>query len=184
MSRWRKVLEFNNQSEHMVCDECYAFKISKISRARMRTSSSSDMLVEQFQRVVQYRRHLNSVWKDRSFIWQCMDQAYTAAQDKSQIPPFLMVIADGMDQAKWRLPRYPGLMPTHYLGNLPRPSVVVEGVWVVGFRLESRITNACRLQGPGTVVENGVRGGGGGETGQQTKIPSRWLLLGDGTTKY
>jgi hypothetical protein len=147
MATWRKVLSFNCRSEHMCCDECYKFKICRLRKR----SSATDLLVEEFQTIATYRKHLNGVWQDRSFLWQAMDQAFNTALDKSQSPPFLMVICDGMDQAKWRLPRWPGFMKTHMLGSLIRPSVIIEGVWIVGFRLDllsKRVTLRCAYSSP------------------------------------
>jgi hypothetical protein len=95
LKKWRKVLEFSNISGHAACNECYAFKQSRTQAGSMR---NIDAFGDQFENVIRYQRHLALVWKDRNFVWSCMDQARNAALSGAALP-FLFICADAMDQA-------------------------------------------------------------------------------------
>ena len=105
------MLEFSAISEHAVCDDCNEFKRNYKGLNRPR---SEDVAASAFKSVQKYQQHLNLVFRDRSMVWSIFEQAQHSALGDAFIgPPFVLAFADGTDQAKWRLPRYPGLQATH-----------------------------------------------------------------------
>lgn len=60
---------------------------------------------------------------------------------------------DGMDQAKWALPRYKGLRPCKSLGSLKRPQLKIQGVWVYWFRLDFWVLDPDQPHDSSAVVE-------------------------------
>lgn len=79
------------------CEICY-----QLSRA---LSDGKRSMEEKLADVKAYRDHLHSQFVDRSIQWSLneLSQDHTSGT--------LMVLVDGLDQAKFRLPRHPGLRP-------------------------------------------------------------------------
>ena len=80
-----------------------------------------------FAAVKDYRKHVRDIMKDRDLketLWN------TPVQNTDR--PILYLSVDGMDQAKWRIPRSRNLRDTHLVGKFQRPRVLVVGVWVAG----------------------------------------------------
>lgn len=109
------------------------------------TQLQSDVASAVLENMTGYQRHLSAVAADRSFInglrvavSSCPDVAGASGSSERSMRPsdYLLVIIDGMDQAKWRLPRFPELRIPKSAAHLQRPTVVVEAVWVAGHRLD------------------------------------------------
>lgn len=122
--RWSKAFAFTYVNEHPSCDACYEYKLA-LRECRRRLVADRVSSVLECTRA--YQRHLSSISADRSFC----DGLRVAASAGSAGEDYLMIFIDGMDQAHWRLPRFPGLRSPHVLSKCKRPTVVVEGVWVV-----------------------------------------------------
>ena len=43
---------------------------------------------------------------------------------------------DGMDQSKWRIPRYDGQRPLKSTMNLQRPQLKIQGIWIFNVTLD------------------------------------------------
>ena len=129
--KWRFVLEFKHESHHATCDDCFHFKqatqgwLSKLQ---------SDLMSETFQSMQEYQRHLAATTADRAFGTSLRLGAERGSC--SGHPDYFFIIADGMDQAKWRLPRFPELKTPKSAAHIARPTVIVEGVWIVGHRID------------------------------------------------
>jgi hypothetical protein len=131
VAKWRHVLEFKHESQHAVCDDCCNYKHAMHGWLKQ---LQSDLLSETFESMQEYQRHLSAVSADRSFtvgLRAGAVSAHCAGQSD-----YLMILVDGMDQAKWRLPRFPSLRTPKSGAKLGRPTVVVEAVWIVGHRLD------------------------------------------------
>ena len=130
-SKWRHILEFKHESQHAVCDECCKYKHAMHGWLKQ---LQSDLLSQTFETMQEYQRHLSAVTADRSFTVGLRGGAVSAhCAGQSD---YLMILVDGMDQAKWRLPRFPALRTPKSGAKLGRPTVVVEAVWIVGHRLD------------------------------------------------
>lgn len=140
--KWHLVFEFHHESAHSACDECCRYK--QLMKGWL-TQLQSDVASAVLENMTGYQRHLSAVAADRSFInglrvavSSCPDVAGASGSSERSMRPsdYLLVIIDGMDQAKWRLPRFPELRIPKSAAHLQRPTVVVEAVWVVGHRLD------------------------------------------------
>jgi len=148
---WSQVLEFSQISDHSMCDKCYEFKMARKSFRRVR---SVDLLEEHFAALRSYQLHLNKVFSERNVVWEFFEHAaHQALGIASPGEGFLMVIADGMDQAKWRLPRWPSMTPTHKIGNFRRPTVCVEAVWIVGRRLDFYVLDKDQRHNSNSIIQ-------------------------------
>jgi hypothetical protein len=129
--KWRFVLEFKHESQHATCDDCFHFK--QATQGWL-TKLQSDLMSETFQSMQEYQRHLAGTTADRAFgtsLRMGADSCSCAGR-----PDYFFIIADGMDQAKWRLPRFPELRTPKSAAHIVRPTVIVEGVWIVGRRID------------------------------------------------
>jgi hypothetical protein len=147
--RWRKCLEFGQASTHSACDECQKFKVHKRSCAG---NNSIDILAEGYEYIAAYQTHLNLMWRNRSYAWACMEYAEQAFASGRQ-PAFVFMVADGMDQAKWRVPRFPENQVMHSLAGAQRPSVVVEAVWMLGVRIDFFLLDKDQAHGSSSVIQ-------------------------------
>ena len=127
----REKLRIRKAGSHATCDTCAALK-ARIRAARFPKERQAAM--------EEYTKHVLSQWLDRQIYWHaqelslsCRDflrsghRLATLARSVSQI----CLIADGMDQAKFRAPRV--LQKTHALDKLLRPALHVQGAWCHGF---------------------------------------------------
>lgn len=93
--RWRDILRFRARSLFTTCEVCCAFK------AQLQDRSLS---FEQKLGCLQgYRAHLHDQYCDRTVIWTLQSEG---CDPQAQI---LMLCTDGLDQAKFQLPRDPQL---------------------------------------------------------------------------
>ena len=89
--------------------------------------------------VQKYRDHLHSQYVDRSI------QRSLNELSRDTGSGVLVVLVDGLDQAKFRIPKHPGLravssLPPGFVScwsvrqrsNLVRPSLTIHGSWAVG----------------------------------------------------
>lgn len=93
--RWADVLRFRSRSLFTTCEVCCAFK----SQLQDRTLS-----FEQKLGCLQgYRKHLHDQYCDRTMIWTLQSEG------SDPNAGVLMICTDGLDQAKFSLPRDPQL---------------------------------------------------------------------------
>jgi hypothetical protein len=94
------------------------------------------------------------VFADRSMAWALSECGLQSAKGFAACAdPFIVIMADGMDQAKWRLPRFPGLVKTHKFGKFIRPTVIVEAIYIVGHRLDFYILDKDQEHGSSSIIE-------------------------------
>lgn len=98
-----------------------------------------------------YSLHLVGQWKDRMVYWAARSMSqqwvmakwsldYCAAALRScELTSLLTVMADGMDQGKFRLPRWE-TRKTHLVEKFPRPACHVQGVLAHGHALHLAIS--------------------------------------------
>lgn len=133
-------LRIRKAGSHATCDTCAALK------ARIRATR----LPQERQAVVEeYMKHVLSQWLDRQVYWHAQELSISCrdflrfghrfaalARSVSQC----CLIADGMDQAKFRVPRV--LQKTHALDKLLRPALHVQGAWCHGFGYHLAVADA------------------------------------------
>ena len=142
---WSKAFTFSYLNEHPACDACYEHKLALRGNVR---GLAVDRVAMVFESSRFYQRHLASVRADRSFC-----DSLRLAASKYAKGDYLMIFLDGMDQAHWRLPRFPGLRSPSSLSTCSRPTVVVEGVWVVGHGLFFYLLDKDQAHGSNSVLE-------------------------------
>jgi hypothetical protein len=134
------VLRIRKTGMHAVCSECTDFK-KLLSKARF---------PQDRQRVLeQYTAHIVSQWLDRQVYGNAMSVSMECrrliasgelmihlAVSTSQI----CMAVDGMDQAKFRVPRI--LLKTKSLDKLIRPALHVQGAWAHGFGYHMAVMDA------------------------------------------
>lgn len=93
--RWKDVLRFRDRSMFSQCEICQLLKQDLANKA---------LSFEQKLGAVQmYRAHLHDQFCDRSVCWQIQAESADPSTD------VLCICTDGLDQAKFALPRDPGL---------------------------------------------------------------------------
>lgn len=93
--RWSDILRFRSRSLFTTCEVCCAFKTQLQDRS---------LSFEQKLGCLQgYRQHLHSQYCDRTVIWTLQSEGSDPHSD------ILMICTDGLDQAKFSLPRDPQL---------------------------------------------------------------------------
>jgi hypothetical protein len=134
------VLRIRNSGKHAVCTTCKEFK-QQLGRARFPQNR---------QRILeQYTAHVVNQWLDRQVYGNAMSVSLECrrllnsgelminlAYSTSQI----CMAVDGMDQAKFRLPRIH--VQTKSLDRLIRPALHVQGAWAHGFGYHMAIMDA------------------------------------------
>ena len=100
---WRDVLVFRAKNEFSQCDICYQLK------AQLRDPKLD--LETKLGSLKTYRQHLHDQYVDRTVTWTLGD---LSADPHSDI---VVMWLDGMDQAKFALPRDPGLRTPASLSN-------------------------------------------------------------------
>lgn len=143
------MLEFRAVSSHPTCTTCFRLKqdAKKIkatplpnlrcvipssrretcmlpSKHSFKVRNQEDF-AERLAAIKAYRQHLAAQFQDRYMLWAMRGFAQDIACT------FLLLVADGIDQAKWRLPRDPELRAVHALHKFQRPTCVVECVWCI-----------------------------------------------------
>ena len=91
--RWREVLGFRQKSLFSVCEICVLLK-EQLSR-------KSFTMEQKLGALKQYRQHIHDQFADRTIIWALQSESGLANSN------LLMVSTDGLDQAKFSLPREP-----------------------------------------------------------------------------
>jgi hypothetical protein len=134
------VLRIRNSGKHAVCSTCKDFK-RQLGHARFPQNR---------QRILeQYTAHVVNQWLDRQVYGNAMSVSLECrrllnggelminlAYSTSQI----CMAVDGMDQAKFRLPRI--RVKTKSLDKLIRPALHVQGAWAHGFGYHMAIMDA------------------------------------------
>lgn len=93
--RWKDVLHFRQRSLFTTCEVCSILKAQLSDRALSMEQKLGSLQV--------YRDHLHSQYCDRCTLWKLQSES---AESTS---PILFISTDGLDQAKFALPREPGL---------------------------------------------------------------------------
>ena len=125
------LLRFRKTGCHAKCTECELYKKD------LRTGSLS--LQARAQVMERYTTHVVEQWLDRQVYENMQDLARSCLsawrdgyrwQASALSSSALTVIADGMDQAKFRVPRQ--LVHSHAFERLLRPALHVQGIWAHG----------------------------------------------------
>ena len=126
-------LQFRKKSEHAKCTACVQLRLE------MRNAKTQ---AERREAASIYSRHVVDQWLDRQFYWRVREISYRyfagiggrlagAATNLS----WLCCIIDGMDQAKFCVPRLRDRIVTKVFEKLNRPRLQVIGTWIHGFQL-------------------------------------------------
>jgi hypothetical protein len=134
---WWDVLVFRSLSQHSVCPVCIKHKL--LIRAL-----GHDLQSRMKQRML-YDRHLRSQYLDRRQYW------WLRAQSRL-ITPFIVIILDGMDQAKFAWPRAPFFFG-HDFDGFQRPRLHITGIIVHGFFSMITISHADISKSSSTTVD-------------------------------
>eukprot|EP00969_Alexandrium_andersonii_P034824 1523663-Alexandrium_andersonii.AAC.1 len=97
--------------------------------------------------VKQYSQHMTDVFRDRNLRIFICDFALQPMCD------FLIIFADGMDQAHWRLPRDPLLREVKSLQSFVRPTVIFECVWIYGYRIDYYLFDTDQAHDSSSIIE-------------------------------
>ena len=125
------VMKFRTRGQHAVCCICTAFK-KELRQGRMTPTARA-------QTLERYSKHLVSQWMDRQVYDHMQDMSMTCSHALSEGQRWastmlsrsvLCISVDGMDQAKFRVPRK--LTVTHTFEKLLRPAMHVHGIWAHG----------------------------------------------------
>ena len=93
--RWQDILRFRQQSLFTTCEVCSVLK-QQLGDKGLGLESKVEVLQ-------QYRFHLHSQYRDRTTLWQL--QSHSTDSESG----VLFISTDGLDQAKFALPRHPDL---------------------------------------------------------------------------
>ena len=126
-------LQFRKKNEHAKCTACVQLRLE------MRNAKTQS---ERREAASLYSRHVVDQWLDRQFDWRVREISYLyfagiggrlagAATNLS----WLCCIIDGMDQAKFCVPRLRDRIVTKVFEKLNRPRLQVIGTWIHGFEL-------------------------------------------------
>jgi hypothetical protein len=134
------VLTIRKTGSHAVCSTCTDFK-KQLSKARF--PEDRQMILEK------YTAHIVGQWLDRQVYGNAMsvslecrrlidsgEQMINLAMTVSQV----CMAVDGMDQAKFKVPRI--LTKTKSLDSLIRPALHVQGAWAHGFGYHMAVMDA------------------------------------------
>ena len=127
-----------------------------------------------------YRQHLLSQYADRCGLWSLK------AASGDSFSGVLCIMTDGMDQAKFQLPRSPGLVSAYRTSKLVRPRLAIHGCWAFNVCLRVGVLDETHPHDSSTVlelllqtIEDAVRIFK--ERGQ--KVPDTLVLVGDNTVR-
>ena len=93
--RWQDVLRFRQRTLFSSCEICSILK-GQLGDKTLGVEAKLQVLQH-------YREHLHSQYKDRTCLWQLQSQSSDPDNE------ILYICTDGLDQAKFALPRHPGL---------------------------------------------------------------------------
>ena len=136
----RAKLRIRKAGTHAMCDRCLALK--KAVRTAMYPQARQ-------QAVEQYTEHILLQWLDRQAYWHAQSLSLSLRQALQSVRTFenlarsmsqACLIVDGIDQAKFRVPRV--LQKGHSLDKLPRPALHVQGAWCHGFAYHLAVADA------------------------------------------
>jgi hypothetical protein len=136
---WLSHLKFAVPSEHAVCDDCFRLKnaIGDAKSPAMKFTALGD-----------YRAHISAVVRDRD-----VKDAFWEAPPFQCDKPVLVVCTDGMDQAKWRIPRSRDLKQTKTFQKHYRPRCLVIGVWIAHVGLWISVADCLQPHDSSLTVE-------------------------------
>ncbi len=126
------------QGMHPVCQVCAGYK------QELRNARAAPLAREQTLRL--YTEHLVSQWLDRQVLDHMRDLSETCMSCLSEgraLPAtssVLTMVVDGMDQAKFRLPRQK--VRSHAFDRLLRPALHVQGIWAHGGGYHMAVSDA------------------------------------------
>ena len=137
LQKWSSKLSFRGKSEFPECDTCHMLKegirqskdlctiiwqpvlfpwyINLDSDLFLIYSPSHKDLQTKLQYVHEYKDHLQSIQRDRS-----LEQMLQSEEVYVNDTPVLFVQTDGMDQAKWGVPRYFADRPSKEMAKVVR----------------------------------------------------------------
>lgn len=146
-----KVLKIRSVGDHAVCSTCAEFKTA-LRNARF-PADRKDILE-------QYTGHISGQWLDRQVyenasalslecrkLLEAGQQFISMARSASQIS----MAVDGMDQAKFRVPRV--LIKTKNFEKLHRPALHVHGCWAHGFGYHLAVSDQDVKKNTATNIE-------------------------------
>ena len=81
-----------------------------------------------------YRSHLQSQYADRNAFYSLKAASEVAAEDWSA--DVVTIMLDGLEQAKFAVPRSPQLIIPHRGSSLVRPRLAVHAAWAFGWTLQ------------------------------------------------
>ncbi|CAK9006089.1 unnamed protein product [Durusdinium trenchii] len=137
--RWQDILRFRSRSLFTTCEVCCSFKTQLQDRK---------LSFEQKLGCLQgYRAHLHDQYCDRTSIWTLQ---FEGADPQSGI---LMICTDGLDQAKFALPRDPQLRANAGLAKHQRPRMKIHGVWCYGYTLNISVMDECSRHDSSAILE-------------------------------
>ncbi|CAK9009821.1 unnamed protein product [Durusdinium trenchii] len=118
-SKWARVLRFLPPTDHSACDDCVAYK-------ELFAEARDDATRLDLARG--YKAHLDHIREDRAL------EEYLQKLGPLNAPQgqgsCMMIHIDGMDQAKWAIPRQKKALVAKSLSGFQKPRFKVEGVWV------------------------------------------------------
>ena len=126
--------------QHPNCDKCMEYK--QRLRAPQRPEQRALVLEE-------YCQHIFLQWCDRGMDANCTELSRTCRRmlgmgarliAMARQTSFWLIRADGVDQAKFRVPRC--AMKTHSFDKLIRPALHVQGAWCEGFGYHFAVADA------------------------------------------
>ena len=149
-------LKFRRVGSHAVCTECQCYK--KELRSKFLPTARREHVMNK------YTSHVVEQWLDRQVydnvqdmsrsMFQCIREGRMLAASNLSTS-VVAVIADGMDQAKFKVPRR--LVQSHAFESLLRPALSVHGVWAHGAGYELGVADADLKKDTGCNIECIVR---------------------------
>ena len=136
----KHVLTIRSRGKHAVCSTCTDYK-KQLSKAKF-PRDRQDILE-------QYTSHIINQWLDRQVYGNAVSVSMTCRSllerghlmvDMAMSASQVCMAADGMDQAKFRLPRI--FVTTKCLDSLIRPALHVQGAWAHGFGYHMAVMDA------------------------------------------
>jgi hypothetical protein len=110
---------------------------------------SPDMLEIKFAAAKAYRLHLADQFRDR----EVMKALHSASLSSEVLEDTVIMLGDGMDQARWRLPRDPHLRTAMSMTKAKRPSCVVHCIWALNRRLDFFVMDKNMAHGSDSVIQ-------------------------------
>ena len=137
--------------QHANCDACVAFK--KQLKKLLSCARRQEILEAYCRHVLQQLRdrHADMAWQDASV--QCSKVLRDGARLWTLAIQLSVILfrVDGVDQAKFRVPRW--LQKTHELDKIVRPALHVQGCWAHGFGFHFAVADADQPKDTTTNVE-------------------------------